>query len=150
MDNGRVVIVIVIAPVVLMLAWLGAGIAALATGDGAAAVPGFLLGLALVVSGGVLLGLVLRPLPAALRRRSRVAGFGCLGAAGVGLFSAVTLPAVSVALRSGLLAPVFSPLGMALAVVLGTAFLVAGRAADEFMVPARRMRETGPRDPPPG
>ncbi len=41
MDNGRVVIVI--APVVLMLAWLGAGIAALATGDGAAAVPGFLL-----------------------------------------------------------------------------------------------------------
>lgn len=155
LGKGRIVLLIVLFPVVLLMAFLGIGIAAFATGaPGGGTAAALLLGLGLVLSAGVVLGVVLRPLPATSRRTAIVVGTVFLATGGSALLCAVALPGVSSALRSGLLAPLFlplfSPLGLALTVVLGTALLVAsltGRTSPGRVTP---LRHSGPRDPPPG
>lgn len=141
--TGRSVLTIALAPVVLMLAAYGTVFAAVAT------LPWLLLGLALVLSAGGLLGVILRPTPASSRPGAIAAGSVFLGIGTLGLVCAIAFPTASVALRSGLLAPLFSPWGMGLALVLGTALLVARRGEPEYPDQGTLLRHTGSRDPPP-
>lgn len=125
-SEGRALLHLALLPVVALLAVFGTGIATFASGD-PDGLPSFLLGLAMVLLAGLLLGVILRPLPVSSRRRWQVAGFGCLGVGVLGLVSAAALPAVSAVLRSGPLQIVFSPWGMALCLVAGVALPFAAR-----------------------
>lgn len=147
-NTGRTVLALLVSPIVLILTVWGTGIAAFSASEGAAF--GAVLGLALLMSAGALLGMVLGPLPATSRRRSLMVAAMFLGIALIGLACAAAAPVVSAALRSGPLAAVFSPLAMALSLVIGVALLVARRPGHTVREAATPLRHTGSRDPPPG
>lgn len=140
-SHGRTLVRLALLPVVVVLFLYGTLVATFATGvpDG---LPWLVLGLIMMTSAGVLLGLLLRPVPASSRRRWRVVGVAGLVVGVLGLLSAAGPPPVSAVLRWPPLAVVFSPWIVMLGLLMGIALPVAATGRDHGVSGSNRP-ETG-------
>jgi len=156
--SGKAVLVTAMTLVVLVIARLGSTFVVFAVGEEGVSVAGLLLGLAVLLGGGVVIGLLIDQLRLP-RRAALIAGLGCLGLALLNVGSLLDIHILGAIDRSGPMAVLLAPLTMGLAIVLATALLSTARPAariSERRNPENRSsyptsrRHTGWRDPPPG